>query len=154
MGRDSGEESLSKVMGEIDANGDGQIDFEEFEAWFFKYTSSSEQEHLYIVYYESPTDGLEEHGQVCETTMDRLPQLLAYGVITPDTRVWMDGMDDWKTLSESSLGGQVSLALLNCLSEISRRTEVHLTPRVSANCVIGCTAICSHCPAGIGRWQR
>eukprot|EP01043_Picozoa_sp_COSAG02_P060281 COSAG02_NODE_7843_length_2822_cov_6.232831_2_plen_140_part_00 len=136
MGRDSGEESLSKVMGEIDANGDGQIDFEEFESWFFKYASSSEQEHLYIVYYESPTDGLEEHGQVCETTMDRLPQLLAYGVITPDTRVWMDGMDDWKTLSESSLGGQVSLALLDRLFEINLRTGVLLMPSVGADCVV------------------
>ena len=124
MGRESDEESLSKVMGEIDSNGDGQIDFEEFETWFFKYASSSEQEHLYIVYYESQADGLEEHGQVCETTMDRLPQLLAYGVITPDTRVWMDGMDDWNTLSESSLGGQVSLALLGRLFEISRRMGV------------------------------
>lgn len=109
MGRDSDEDSLRTVMAEIDADGDGQVDFDEFQAWFFKHASSKEQEQLYIVYYESSTDSAtEEQGQVCETTMDRLPQLLAYGVITVDTRVWMDGMDDWRTLSESSLRGQVS----------------------------------------------
>jgi hypothetical protein len=99
MGRAADDEGLDKVMSEIDADGDGQIDFDEFEAWFFKYASTSDKEHLYVVYYETA------QGQVSETTMDRLPQLLAYGVITKDTRVWVDGMDDWRTLSEGALGG-------------------------------------------------
>lgn len=141
MGRDNGVDSIASVMSEIDTSGDGQIDFDEFEAWFFKYASTSEQEQLYVVYYESPARAHEEHGQVCETTLDRLPQLLAYGVITAHTRVWMDGMDDWRLLSESSLGGQVNL-------RVPQRQRWVLC-RVCAALLVSSPTMVSFCDLGV-----
>jgi hypothetical protein len=76
-------------------SGDGSVDFEEFADWFWKEAPEEERKRLIVVYYENVA------GEPAETTMAELPQLLLDGVVTQETRVWVDGMDDWAELSVS-----------------------------------------------------
>jgi Ca2+-binding EF-hand superfamily protein len=93
MGRDEAELDMEQAMKELDANGDGSVDFGEFEAWFMRQEQDS-QERMYVVYYKARNGGQEE------TTLGKLPDLMASGAITQDTIIWMDGLDDWTSLKD------------------------------------------------------
>lgn len=60
------------MMKKIDTDGDGTVDFEEFKAWFFKQDMAA-QERIVVVHYQ------DHSGAAAETTMDKLPSLLAGG---------------------------------------------------------------------------
>ena len=86
MGRDEAELDMDLAMKELDTDGDGTVDFGEFEAWFQQQELAA-QECMYVVYYKAPD------GQQAETTLAQLPALLGSGTITDQTIIWMDRLD-------------------------------------------------------------
>ena len=78
-------------------SGNGSVEFEEFCDWFWKETPAEERERLIVVYYEDAA------GKPATTTMAELEVLLQAGTITQQTKVWIDGMEDWMAFSESSV---------------------------------------------------
>lgn len=78
-------------------SGDGSVQFEEFCDWFWKETPAEQRERLLVVYYEDAA------GEPATTTMAELELLLEAGTITQQTKVWIEGMEDWAALSDSSV---------------------------------------------------
>ena len=85
MGYNREQINVEETMTEIDEDGNGEVDIDEFRKWFFVQDTSA-QEHLTVVYYQSGP------GESAETTVAGLPTLLSTGVITEATLVWVDGM--------------------------------------------------------------
>ena len=123
MGYNREQINVEETMTEIDEDGNGEVDIDEFRKWFFVQDTSA-QEHLTVVYYQSGP------GERAETTLFELPLLFVDGVVTTDTLIWcacftpvapirvrlvrckhnrMDGMDEWGELSHVR-GGQVDSA--------------------------------------------
>ena len=92
MGRPSSE--AATVMAEMLVGAGGEIGIDEFESWYFAQSSVAMQA-LILVYYEGAD------GEQKETTANELPALISAGYISAGSRVWVDGMEDWKPLSEA-----------------------------------------------------
>ena len=86
MGRAEADLDMDQAMAELDTEGDGTVDFGEFESWFAQQEVAA-QERMYVVYYKAPD------GQQAETTLAQLPALLGSGTITDQTIIWMDRLD-------------------------------------------------------------
>ena len=85
MGYNREQINVEETMTEIDEDGNGEVDIDEFRKWFFVQDTSA-QEHLTVMYYQSGP------GERAETTLFALPGLLATGVITEATVVWVEGV--------------------------------------------------------------
>ena len=83
MGYNREQINVEETMTEIDEDGNGEVDIDEFRKWFFVQDTSA-QEHLTVVYYQSGP------GERAETTLFELPKLFADGVVTTDTLIWCD----------------------------------------------------------------
>ena len=117
MGRSTDDDALDQAMIELDSDGNGLVDYDEFTQWFWKEAPEEDRQNILVVYYESA------RGDVLETTMSELPNLLANGTIRRSTKVWVDGMENWMELSEAS-----SVQTNNSLSGTNTGLEMLATP--------------------------
>lgn len=91
-------QEIDAVLAEVDTNGDGLVDYEEFKV-FWLAQSAAAQDAMVAVFYA------DAEGEHVETTLAALQGLFDEGVVSLDTKVWMDGMDDWSPLGEQGLVG-------------------------------------------------
>ena len=123
MGKSPEEIDMDVVMADVDKDGDGEIDFREFEEWFNK-QESGDQEAMYVVHYRTLSGGQ------AETTLDKLPSLQASGEITDSTIIWMDGLDEWVPLKEAQASGGVADKLKSTLGAATDESKTKMMKKV------------------------
>ena len=94
MGKAKAELDVDAVLAEIDANGDGLVDFLEFEKFWVSQAAATRDEALSI-FYATAT------GEQVETTLGEVREMLKAGTLGKQTSVWMDGWADWKPVGSS-----------------------------------------------------
>eukprot|EP01051_Picozoa_sp_SAG22_P019033 SAG22_NODE_3387_length_1740_cov_1.117611_1_plen_174_part_10 len=98
-----------------DTDGNGEVDFAEFKAWYTKQGKVAQQS-LITVHYRSKA------GEHCQTNAAALPKLVANGDVDGETLVWVEGLSAWAPLKEAQTEAAALGEVLGSLGTAGAKT--------------------------------